>query len=230
MDSSVGSIAAIVSEGRTWYTGLDLGWRWRGQRNWLSFSYTLSKTLDMGPDPLQGGFYLPPTTDLDAEKGRSDHDRRHRVTVSGTTALPWGGILTSWVLQASSGVPFNVTTGSDDNVDGFLSDRPDGVGRNTGANTNLDVVNALRAVPYLNLPPVSHIEEPNFVQLDVRLAKPFPLGGSNHRGEAFLQVFNVFDRFNGGPIDGTATSTSFGQPIGQIGPPLTVELGVALSF
>jgi len=119
VDDTTGSIAAFVSEGRTWYSGLDLGWRWRGERSWLSFSYTLSKTLDMGPDPLQGGFYLPPTTDL---------------------------------------------------------------------------------------------------------------GGEGHRGEAFLQVFNVFDRFNGGPIDGVATSRTFGEPIGQIGPPLTVELGFALAF
>ena len=152
--------------------------------------------------------------------------------------IPWGGILTSWVLQASSGVPFNVTSGTDDNCpdpalecpDGFLTDRPAGVGRNTGASTGLAAVNALRAVPYLDLPPVSRLEEPNFVQLDVRVAKPFPLGGEGHRGEAFLQVFNVFDRFNGGPIDGTATSRTFGLPVGQIGPPLTVELGFALSF
>ena len=69
------------------------------------------------------------------------------------------------------------------------------------------------------------------MQLDLRIAKPFPLGGEkDHHGEAFLQVFNVFDRLNGGPIDGTATSRTFGEPIGQIGPPLTVELGFALTF
>ena len=239
VDGTTGSIAAFVSEGRSWYTGLDLGWQWRGRRNWLSFGYTLSKTLDMGPDPLQGGFYLPPTTDLFAEKARSDHDRRHRVTMAGTTFLPWGGLLTSWVLQASTGVPFNVTSGTDDNCpaspdecpDGFLTDRPVGIGRNTGAKTHLAAVNALRAVSYLELQPVSHVEEPNFFQVDLRIAKPFPLGGEkDHHGEAFLQVFNVFDRFNGGPIDGTATSDTFGQPVGQIGPPLTVELGLALSF
>ena len=28
-DPTTGSIAAIVTEGRTWYTGLDLGWQWR---------------------------------------------------------------------------------------------------------------------------------------------------------------------------------------------------------
>jgi hypothetical protein len=230
IDTTVGSIAAFVSEGRTWYSGLDLGWRWRGRRNWLSFSYTLSKALDMGPDPLQGGFYLPPTTDLRAEKARSDNDRRHRITLAGTAVLPWGGIVTSWVLQGASGAPFNVTTGNDDNLDGFLTDRPAGVGRNTGASTSLAAVNALRAVPYLNLAPVTHIDEPTSVQLDLRVAKPFSLGGNGRRGQAFLQVFNVFDRWNGGPVDGVATSRTFGQAIGQTGPPLTAEVGFALSF
>lgn len=230
VDDTVGSIAAFVSEGRTWYSGLDLGWRWRGRRNWLSLSYTLSKALDMGPDPLQGGFYLPPTTDLSQEKARSDNDRRHRLAVAGTAVLPWAGIVTSWVLQGSSGVPFNVTSGNDDNLDGFLTDRPGGVGRNTGASTSLDAVNALRAVPYLNLAPVTHLEEPTFVQLDVRVAKPFSLGGNGRQGQAFLQAFNVFDRWNGGPIDGVATSRTFGQPIGQTGPPLTVEIGFAAAF
>jgi hypothetical protein len=230
VDDTVGSIAAFVSEGRTWYSGLDLGWRWRGRRGWLSFSYTVSKALDMGPDPLQGGFYLPPTTVLSREKGRSDNDRRHRAALAGSAVLPWGGIVTSWVLQASSGMPFNVTSGSDDNLDGFLTDRPAGVGRNTGASTSLAAINALRARPYLNLPPVTRLEEPRLVQLDLRIARPFPLGGNGHRGQAFLQAFNLFDRWNGGPIDGVATSRTFGEPIGQVGPPLTVEVGFALSF
>lgn len=230
VDRTTGSIAAFVSDGRSWYSGLDLGWRWRGRRNWLSFSYTLSKTLDMGPDPLQGGFYLPPdSTDLSGEKARSDNDRRHRAVLAGTTMLPWGGLLTSWMVQAMSGAPFNVTSGKDDNVDGFLTDRPGGVGRNAGASVDLAAVNALRADPFLGLQPVTHVKEPNFVQVDLRLAKPFPMGEDRH-GQAYLQVFNLFDRFNGGPVDGVATSRTFGEPVGQIGPPLTVEAGVALFF
>ena len=49
-------------------------------------------------------------------------------------------------------------------------------------------------------------------------------------GEAFLQVFNLMDRFNGGPIEGRATSRNFGEPIGQIGPPRTLEFGFKLDF
>lgn len=230
VDPSTGSIAAFVSEGRSWYSGVDLGWRWRGRRNWLSFSYTLSKTLDMGPDPLQGGFYLPPdSTNIPGEKARSGNDRRHCVVLAGTTMLPWGGVLTSWVVHAMSGAPFNVTTGKDDNLDGFLTDRPAGVGRNAGASVDLAAVNALRADPFLGLQPVTHVNEPDFVQVDLRIAKPFPMGEDRH-GQAYLQVFNLFDRFNGGPVDGVATSRTFGEPIGQIGPPLTVEAGVSLFF
>jgi hypothetical protein len=143
--------------------------------------------------------------------------------------LPWGGLLTSWMVQAMSGAPFNVTSGKDDNVDGFLTDRPVGVGRNAGASVDLAAVNKLRADPFLELQPVTHVKEPNFVQVDLRLAKPFPMGEDRH-GQAYLQVFNLFDRFNGGPVDGVATSHTFGEPVGQIGPPLTVEAGVALFF
>ena len=226
-DPNAGSIGAFVSEGRSWYSGLDLGWRWRGDRNWYSVSYTLSKALDYGPDPLQGGFYLPAETeDLSREKGRADADRRHRLVLAGGFRLPWGGIVASGVAQYASGAPFNVTSGADDNTDGFTTDRPAGVGRNTGEGTPLGPVNALRAVA--GLAPVTSLNEPALVQVDLKVARPFPLGRGT--GEVYLQVYNLFDRVNGAPIDGVATSRNFGEPIGLIGPPQSVEGGFRMSF
>jgi outer membrane receptor protein involved in Fe transport len=228
-DPNVGSIAAIVSEGRSWYSGLDLQWRWRGEQGWWSASYTLSKALDLGPDPLKGGVALPPDSDhLSAEKGRSDADRRHRVVIAGSTRLPWAGLRTSGILQVASGAPFNVTTGSDDNKDGFTNDRPPGVGRNTGAGTSLGAINSLRAA--FGLPLVDRLREPSFVQLDLRVSRPFPFRSEAGKGEVFLQVFNLFNRFNGGPIEGRALARDFGDPIGQAGPPRTLEGGLQLSF
>jgi Carboxypeptidase regulatory-like domain/TonB dependent receptor-like, beta-barrel len=234
LDPATGSIAAFVSEGRSWYTGLDLQWRWRGPRNWYSVSYTLSKTLDLGPDPLRGGFYLPPYDpaigfDLRREKARSDADRRHRLSIAGAMRLPWLGVWASGLLQASSGAPFNVTTGDDTNVDGFYSERPAGVGRNSGAATPLGEINDLRAAAQAALPPITQLREPAFLQVDLRLWKPFPLGGDRH-GEAFLQIFNLLNRVNPGLVDGTVTSRTFGQPIGLAGPPLTLELGLRMEF
>lgn len=226
---NVGSLATIVTEGRSWYSALDLGWRWRGRANWYRAGYTWSKALDTGPDPLKGGIYLPPSADnLDAERGRADGDRRHRFTLSGGTHLPIWDLRLSGIVQAATGIPFNVTTGNDDNMDGFATDRPDGVARNTGADTNLKQVNALRK--NAGLKPVSDLEEPYFLQVDLRVAKPFAVRGGRNPLELFLQVFNLFDRTNGGPVEGSVLSRNFGEPVGMLGPPRTVELGFHLGF
>ncbi|MGH9869912.1 MAG: carboxypeptidase regulatory-like domain-containing protein [Candidatus Polarisedimenticolia bacterium] len=230
-DPNVGSIAAMVSEGHTWYTGLDLGWQWKSDRGWATVTYTWSKALDEGPDPLKGGISLPPTTDLSEERGRSDADQRHRFVVSGSAPLPWLGLSLSGTARVASGFPFNVTTGRDENVDGLTNDRPAGVGRNTGERTPLKPVNDLRIAN--GLAPVEDLDEPIFAQVDMRLALPFGgrtgQGAANH-GEIFLQVFNLFDRFNVAAVEGAALSRNFGEPIIQAGPPRTLELGCRLAF
>jgi hypothetical protein len=228
-DSSTGSIAAIVTEGESWYTGLDLAWKWFGKKNWFQASYTLSKSEDLGPDPLKGGIYLPPdSSNLQGERGRSDHDRRHRFVFSGDGPLPWWGMRLSGVLRVASGVPSNITTGTDDNLDGIKSDRPAGVGRNTGADTDLSAVNAIREEK--GLPAVNRVEEPWLAQLDLRLSKPFSWSDGSRGGQLYLQIINVLDRENYALVEGRATSANFGRPIGLAGPPRTVELGMQVKF
>jgi hypothetical protein len=246
--AGVGSIASVVTEGRSWYTGVDLTWKWQGEGSWHSVSYTWSRSEDLGPDPLKGGIYLPPRPAVgDAgpyyesfafERGRSDNDRRHRFVVAGEAPLPWMGLRLSGVGQYMSGAPFNVTTGRDENVDGITTDRPVGVGRNTGENTPLGPVNALRErINQLlrlsgaeELAAVTSLREPAYIQVDLRLSRPFAYGGARRGGEAYVQIFNVANRFNAGPIDGRATTRTFGRPIGQVGPARTVELGLKLAL
>ncbi len=228
-DPTTGSIAAVVTEGRTWYTGLDLGWRWQGGVGWWSASYTWSKSLDLGPDPLKGGIAVPPNSDdIAGEKARSDYDRRHRIVLSGDTALPWGGFRASTVVQWASGAPFNVTTGLDENLDGLTNDRPNGVRRNTGEDTPLGPVNEIR--DEVGLPHVTRLEEPALEQVDLRVYRPFGFAAGKGKGQWFLQVFNLFDRVNGGPIDGRASSINFGRAVGLVGPPRTLEVGLVLGF
>jgi hypothetical protein len=238
-DTTTGSIAAIVTEGRSWYTGVDLSWRWQKEGTWFSSSYTWSRAEDMGFDPLKGGISLPPDPyDLSGERGRADGDRRHRFVISGDSALPWMGLRASGVLQVSSGIPFNVTTGIDDNVDGILSDRPDGVGRNSGKDTSLEAINRERTAyneeinfnPEWMLAPVGSLKEPSFVQVDLRLYKPFLFADRRGKGELFLQIFNLLNRQNFGLIEGRVTSRNFGQPITLAGPPRTVEIGFRVVY
>jgi hypothetical protein len=81
-----------------------------------------------------------------------------------------------------------------------------------------------------HLSEIDDLDEPSFSQVDLKISRPFSARGGRNPGEFFLQVFNLFDRFNGGPIDGAVISSDFGEPIGQIGPARTIELGFRLGF
>jgi hypothetical protein len=226
---NVGSIAAVTTEGRAWYTGLDLAWKWQSGWGWYSLGYTLSKSEDMGPDPLKGGIYLPPDSfDLSTEKGLSDNDRRHRFVASGDIGLGFWGMRVSGVYEFATARPFNVTTGSDDNLDGITSDRPPGVGRNTGPDTSLEAINSYRAEH--GMAPVTSLSAPYLSQLDLRLYKTFAFSQGKGNGQVFLQIFNVLDRFNGGLVEGRTLATNFGQAISYGGPPRMLELGFKLGF
>ena len=73
------------------------------------------------------------------EFGRADTDRRHMFNFMGTAELHrWATFGLS--LQFLSGIPYNITTGRDDNRDGLANDRPLGVRRNTGLGPRLDQV------------------------------------------------------------------------------------------
>lgn len=230
-DPEHGSIAAIVTEGQSWYSGLDLSYRWQRDLSWFQASYTLSRAEDLGFDPLKGGISLPPDSDdIEGERGRADGDRLHRLVISGDTPLPFWGIRSSAVLQVSSGIPYNVTTGQDDNSDGITTDRPAGVGRNEGQDSSIEAINAVRDQEVVPLDPILSVpREPSFVQVDLRLYKQF---GSSDDGSSqiFLQVFNLFDRENVGLIEGRAISPNFGRPITLAGPPRTVELGLRVLY
>ena len=123
---------------------------------------------------------------------------------------------------------FRVRRAAPTPIDGITSDRPPGVGRNTGADTPLGPVNALRTAS--GLPVIRSLVEPAFFQTDLKIWKPFSFKGDKSTGEMFLQVFNLLDRFNGGPVEGRVTSRAFGRPIGLVGPPRTLEVGMKFGF
>ena len=217
-DSSFGSIAAVVTEGRSWYSGVNLGFKLRTRNSWATLSYTWSRAEDMGPDPLKGGIYLPPNSDdLGLERSLSDFDARHRVVLAAETPLPFMGLRGSVVMQYSSGIPFNVTTGYDDNQDGILSDRPEGVGRNSGENTVFGAGRRYR--------------QPSFSQVDLKLTKPFAYGDGGRAAEGYLQILNLLNSENGGLVQGQLNNPAFlGQPGLLVGPSRIVELGFRLGF
>jgi hypothetical protein len=145
-----------------------------------------------GSTAAQGGLFanlLPANNyDLRPEWGRANNDARHRLGVSGSVQLPWK--LTFGTLGAiRSGLPFNITTGRDDNGDGVAYDRPAGVSRNTG-------------------------EGPGQVAVDVHLGRKLTLRRGDHPIDAEIGIdsFNVLNHANLNNYVGVRTSPLFGQP------------------
>jgi hypothetical protein len=73
---------------------------------------------------------------LKEERGPSDNDKRNTASISGVYSIDyyhgsrlWAkGLANGWKVSAiaflNSGAPFNITTGSDNNLDGYNNDRP----------------------------------------------------------------------------------------------------------
>lgn len=69
------------------------------------------------------GSYPAYTYDLTGEYGRAGGDIRHNIFVGGSVQLPWN-VRMSPFITASSGRPFNITTGVDSNGDTRFNERP----------------------------------------------------------------------------------------------------------
>jgi hypothetical protein len=103
------------------------------QRFSLFSSYTLSWTRN----DADSAFALPANNfDVRSEWARAASDRRHFVYLGGNVSLPWRLRFTPYV-NIGSGLPFNVTTGQDDNRDTVINDRPANIARNSDLPANL---------------------------------------------------------------------------------------------
>ena len=124
--------------------------------------------------------------DLRPEWGRENNDARNRFGLSGTVKLPLHltfGTLTT----IRSGLPYNITTGEDNNGDGVANDRPAGVTRNTGG--------------------------PGLVSVDVHLGRKFTIQRGERKIDADIGVdsFNVLNHANFTNTVGVITSPLFGK-------------------
>jgi hypothetical protein len=193
--------------------------------------------------------------DLAAEHGPSLFDARHRVTSNFTWELPlaagpglWrslaGGWVVSGLLIASSATPFTVYDSANVSmqapappISGVFSSRPNVVGDpNVGPHTPEQWVS--RDV-FQRLDPVADagkfgnagrniVRGPNFLDLDLVLARTFPLGAQ--RSVQFrLEFLNATNRTNFTlPVDDLA-SPNFGRIL-DAGPARVVQFGLRLQL
>jgi Carboxypeptidase regulatory-like domain/TonB dependent receptor-like, beta-barrel len=150
---------------------------------WYVLSYANSNT-DGGFPSAQG--------QLAADWGRASFDVRNRGMVGGSVNLPYGFRLSPFI-TASSGKPFNITTGTDPvyNPRPYFSRDCSAAGlaigeshfdettKNTLYNTSLGCF--YTAPTGLAMVPVNYAEGPGFFATNLRLSKTFGLGKKTER-------------------------------------------------
>jgi hypothetical protein len=83
-------------------------------------NYALGKAKS---DADGAGTFPANSYDLGGEYGNALSDVRHRFVIGGNFEAPWGISLSPFI-TFRSGVPFNITTGTDDNGDSLFTERP----------------------------------------------------------------------------------------------------------
>jgi hypothetical protein len=141
-----GQVLVFDSEGNSSYHALQARVDRRFSHGFqLAASYTWSKDIDSASDFVAADPQAPGNDNiasvpisqggLKLDRGLSDYDRTHRLTLTYLWAIPgprsgWskyalGGWSVGGITTFQSGTPFTVGNGSDRNGDGFPQDRPD---------------------------------------------------------------------------------------------------------
>jgi len=112
--------------------------------------------------------------DLQQDWGRASFDVRNRVFLGGTIGLPRGFRLSPFMV-ASSGLPFNITTGADPYQDSIYNTRPAFGTCPPDKLTAFGCFNSVPGVGYVPIPPFYGEGTPRFA-LNLRFSKTFGFG------------------------------------------------------
>lgn len=224
-DPSFLRVTQYQTTGNSWYNALLVGLERRRTEHGPSWgiSYTLSRQRR---DVEDFGFQAQDMNNRGAEKGPAGNNRRHQLVANFTWALP-GGFQIGALMQARSGLPWNVTTGIDNNGDTIINDRPDLVNA-SGSRTDRSTYSSV-AGRVGTLGRNANVG-PRFLVVDARASKFVKLG--TRRFEAFVEAFNLTNRTNLGLPNGNLRAATFGTSTGLASnaTPRQMELGFRFDF
>ncbi len=207
VDPNFDTINEVQSAGRSQYNAFTVQFNRRFSAGFQAqASYTLAKAED---DGVVGGRYVVGSTDAAAISDPSNLSRDYSVTSWNTThsfiasavirpEVRGGGVgamllnnnQLSVIVQANSGLPFNIRSNRDLNLDGISADRPNGVARNTGRLGNV-------------------------FNVDARYSRILPLRALM-KGEFFVEAKNVLNRENVRSVNAVVATDLLGNPLSPI--------------
>ena len=206
-DPSIGILRQVESSALSQTHSLELILRGRITR---FFNGTIQYNLGRAYNNTRGINTRPADNyNLTGEWSRADSDEQHRFNLLGTIKLgDWVNL--GMTLSLTSGRPYSLTTGRDDNRDNVANDRPAGVARNS-------------------------LQGPGSATLDLQWSKEFRLKDTKKKDDDGPMVtiafaaFNVLNRTNYSGFVGNQSSPFFGLPVASR-PARRTQLTVGFTF
>ena len=232
-DPSVGNITNIESSGYTSVHRLMVGIGPAAFVNgfFWSVNYGYMRSTNEADSP----FSLPSNNyNLRADRGPSAADFHHLISAFLNKRLKKGfGI--SGIVQATSALPYNITTGFDNNGDTVINDRPAGVKRNAGRGAPRWEIGS-RLSWSRNFGPEQQPQGGPQIRM-IRVgagegasAPSIGMGGTKRYSlEFYAQAFNLLNHTNLGIFNGVLSSPYYGQATSAQAP-RRMELGLRFSF
>jgi hypothetical protein len=175
-DPTRGDINQYESSGKARMTQMFIGFNSRLSPT-LSFSgnYVLGKINN----DTDGGFPVN-SYDLSGEWGRASFDVRHRFTIFGSYTSPFWKLSFNPFLVINSGPPFNITTGTDTNLDRQYNERPTFAQLNAYCSTRPERCTRFDYSSTSNeIIPRNYGNGPGSVSVNLRIGRTFGFGGEN---------------------------------------------------
>jgi hypothetical protein len=183
------------------------------RRMFIAANYMLSPIYQRDRQRLQSASN---SYDLTAERGPAAGDARHRfMSLVNLPLVARFRLATS--VRVQSAVPYNITTGHDDNGDTISNDRPSGVGGTAARSGASDIGARLSwTVGLASGLPAAPGPQVRIVRGD----SADPLGSGRRRRrheqairvELYAQSYNLLNHLNASNFSGVRTSPFFGQP------------------
>jgi hypothetical protein len=239
-DPAAGNITEVESTGRLRGTSVNAGVNLSipTRRTFLLANYSWIQQKN----DADGPFSLPADShDLSGEWGPAAGVPHHLFSGIANTTLP-RNIRVGVAATARTGLPYNITTGRDDNGDTVFNDRPSGIRRNSATSQGMwDVAARLSYAFGFGQRPISPGAPAGPTMIVQRVGGTAGAGdmlgamnsggpdGKRIRVEVFVYAQNLFNHVNPIAYSGVMTSPFFGQPTAAM-PARKIDVGVRIGF
>jgi hypothetical protein len=204
--------------------------------DWKRTFFNVNYTWSRNRTDTTGAFAIPANGDnLDTEWGPGPGDIPHRVGGS-FSMQPIRNMTLGLNVRAQSGMPYNITTGRDDNGDGLFTDRPAGVSRNSARGAmQIDLGGRLSYAWGFGTPRQQGGAGGTAVMVTIGggggLAPGFGGGAQDkrYRLEVYVSGQNLLNRVNYTAYSFVLTSPFYGDPIAAA-QPRKLQVGMRFGF